>query len=41
MASPPHCTSIMSKNYREFGNAMVWSDNTQYPTYWTMVFGDQ
>ena len=41
MASPPHCTSIMSKNYREFGNAMVRSENTQYPTYWTMVFGDQ
>ena len=38
--SPGHCLNIMSELYTEMGAACLSDPNTQYGSYWVVVFGD-
>jgi len=38
LASPGHCSNIMSANYTEMGAASVTNLSTQHNIYWTQVF---
>jgi len=38
LASPAHCSNIMSASYTEMGAASVTNLSTQYNIYWTQVF---
>lgn len=39
--SPGHCRNIMNTLYSEVGAACIVSDNTDFGSYWVVVFGDQ
>ena len=39
LASPGHCSNIMSANYRHMGIAAVNCSSCTYPIYWTQDFG--
>ena len=38
--SPGHCVNIMSEEFSEVGAACVRDPNSNYVTYWVVVFGD-
>jgi len=38
--SPGHCLNIMSELYTEMGAACLSDPNTEYGSYWVVVFGD-
>jgi len=41
LGSPGHCTNIMNANYKDFGSAVIFTDQASFSSYWTQVFGAQ
>ncbi|MCG8026687.1 MAG: CAP domain-containing protein [Candidatus Thiodiazotropha taylori] len=39
LSSPTHCSNIMDPKFREFGSAVIDTDQAHYYNYWTQVFG--
>ncbi|MEW8627781.1 MAG: CAP domain-containing protein [Candidatus Thiodiazotropha sp.] len=39
LSSPIHCENIMDPKFREFGSAVIATDQAHYDNYWTQVFG--
>ncbi|MET0080501.1 MAG: CAP domain-containing protein, partial [Candidatus Thiodiazotropha lotti] len=39
LSSPTHCSNIMDPKFREFGAAVIDTDQAHYYNYWTQVFG--
>jgi uncharacterized protein YkwD len=39
LSSPTHCENIMDPKFREFGSAVIATDQAHYYNYWTQVFG--
>ncbi|MBW9257520.1 MAG: CAP domain-containing protein [Candidatus Thiodiazotropha sp. (ex. Lucinisca nassula)] len=39
LSSPTHCGNIMDPKFREFGSAVIDTDQARYYNYWTQVFG--
>ncbi|MCG8014755.1 MAG: CAP domain-containing protein [Candidatus Thiodiazotropha sp. 'RUGA'] len=39
LSSPTHCSNIMDSKFREFGSAVIDTDQAHYDNYWTQVFG--
>ncbi|MEJ2618860.1 MAG: CAP domain-containing protein [Candidatus Thiodiazotropha sp.] len=38
LSSPSHCENIMDPKFREFGSAVIATDQAHYYNYWTQVF---
>jgi uncharacterized protein YkwD len=38
LSSPTHCENIMDPKFREFGSAVITTDQAHYDNYWTQVF---
>jgi uncharacterized protein YkwD len=38
LSSPTHCENIMDPKFREFGSAVIATDQAHYYNYWTQVF---
>jgi uncharacterized protein YkwD len=38
LSSPTHCENIMDPKFREFGSAVITTDQAHYYNYWTQVF---
>jgi uncharacterized protein YkwD len=38
LSSPTHCENIMDPKFREFGSAVISTDQAHYYNYWTQVF---
>lgn len=41
LSSPTHCENIMDPKFREFGFAVIATDQAHYYNYWTQVFARQ
>lgn len=39
IGSPGHCANIMNPTYQDFGSAVIFTDQANFPSYWTQVFG--
>jgi uncharacterized protein YkwD len=39
LLSPTHCENIMDPKFRDFGSAVIATDEAHYYNYWTQVFG--
>ena len=37
--SPGHCANIMNPTYEDFGSAFIFTDQANFSSYWTQVFG--
>lgn len=40
LESPGHCKNIMNPDYSEFGSAVMYTQQSDFTSYWTQVFGD-
>ncbi|ODB93877.1 hypothetical protein A3194_04170 [Candidatus Thiodiazotropha endoloripes] len=41
LSSPTHCGNIMNPKFREFGSAVIATDQAHYENYWTQVFASR
>lgn len=39
LSSPTHCENIMDPKFRDFGSAVIPTEEAHYYNYWTQVFG--